>query len=86
MAQGDGERGLWSVHHTLPLPLLPPQQEDSSHSAPAPARCPSHRRQSFMNKLPQLLVPHGVTSPVTKPAPVWAALSTGPQVLPGGCS
>jgi len=30
--------------------------------------------------------PHGVTSPASKPAPVWAPLSTGPQVLPGACS
>jgi len=27
-------------------------------------------------------VPHGITSPVSKPAPVWAPLSTGPQFLP----
>jgi len=33
----------------LPLPILPPQGKDSSHSAPAPAWGPSHRRQSFMN-------------------------------------
>jgi len=31
-------------------------------------------------------VPHGVTSPASKPALVWAPLSTGPQVLPGACS
>jgi len=30
--------------------------------------------------------PHGVTSPASKPAPAWAPLSTGPQVLPGACS
>jgi len=30
-------------------------------------------------------VPHGVTSPGTKPAPEWASLSTGPQVLAGTC-
>jgi len=30
--------------------------------------------------------PHRVTSPVSKPAPVWASLSTGPQVLSGACS
>jgi len=28
-------------------------------------------------------VPHGVTSPASNPAPVWAPLSTGLQVLPG---
>jgi len=31
-------------------------------------------------------VPHEVTSPASKPAPVWAPLSMGPQVLPGACS
>ena len=31
-------------------------------------------------------VPYGVTSPARKPAPAWAPLSTGPQVLPGACS
>jgi len=36
-AQGDGEWGLWSVHHTLSLPIIPPQGEDFSHSSPAPA-------------------------------------------------
>jgi len=31
-------------------------------------------------------VPPWVTSPASKPAPVWAPLSLGPQVLPGACS
>jgi len=31
-------------------------------------------------------VPHGVTSPASKPAPTWAPLSTGPQVLAEACS
>jgi len=31
-------------------------------------------------------VPHGVTSPASKPAPAWAPLSTQPQVLAGACS
>jgi len=31
-------------------------------------------------------VPHEVTSPASKPAPAWAPLSTGPQVLAGACS
>lgn len=30
----------------LSVPLLPPQEENSSHSSPAPACCPFHRRQS----------------------------------------
>ncbi|KAK4810725.1 hypothetical protein QYF61_007699 [Mycteria americana] len=29
---------------------------------------------------------HGVTGPASKPAPEWAPLSTGSQVLPGACS
>jgi len=33
-----------------------------------------------------LWVPHGVTSPASKPGPAWAPLSTGPQVLPRACS
>jgi len=32
------------------------------------------------------LVPHGVTSPASKPAPAWASLSMGLQVLAGACS
>jgi len=48
MAQGYGEWGLWSVRHTS-LPLLPPQGEDSSHSAPAPAWGPFHGRLSSTN-------------------------------------
>ena len=31
-------------------------------------------------------VRHRVTSPASKPAPAWAPLSTGTQVLPGACS
>jgi len=31
-------------------------------------------------------VPHRVTSPVSKPVPLWAPLSTGPQVLAGASS
>jgi len=40
---------LRSVHHTLSLPFIPPQEEDSSHFAPAPAWRTSHGRQSSMN-------------------------------------
>jgi len=49
VAQGNGEWGLRSVHHTLSLPLLPPQREDPSHSAPAPTWGPSHGRQASTN-------------------------------------
>jgi len=31
-------------------------------------------------------VPHGVTSPASKPASAWGPLSMGPQVLAGACS
>ena len=44
---GGREWGLRSVHHTLFLPLLPPQGEDSSHSSPAPAWGPSHGGQPY---------------------------------------
>ena len=43
-SSGAGGWGLRSVHHTLSLPLLPPQGEDSSHSAPAPVWGLSHGR------------------------------------------
>jgi len=63
---------LRSVHHTFSLLLLPPQGEDSSRSAPAPAWGPSHGRQSSMNfsslspsqeQAAPAWVPHGVTGP-----------------------
>jgi len=57
---------LQSVHHTLPLPFLPPRgraggggQEGSSHSAPDPAWGPSHGRQFSMN-LPSMDLSHGL--------------------------
>jgi len=59
-------------------------------------------RETVLHKLPQrgsfprgavlqeqaasASVPHGVTSPASKPALAWAPLSTGRQVLPGACS
>jgi len=49
VAKGDGEWGPWSVNHMLSLLLLPLQQEDSSHSAPAPLWGPSHGKQFSMN-------------------------------------
>jgi len=61
---------------------------------------PSHRLQFFTNcsrvdllqgAVPQeqpapAWIPHGVTSPASKPAPARAPLSTAPQILPGACS
>jgi len=73
----------------------------SSRSAPAPAWGPFHGRRLSTScpsvgplpwgAVPQeqaapAWVPHGVTSPASKPAPAWAPLSTGPQVLAGVCS
>jgi len=65
-------------------------------------QCESFPRAAALNELPQsgsfpqgsvlqeqaapAWVPHGVTSPASKPAPAWAPFSTGPQVLPGACS
>ena len=67
----------------------------SSHSSPAPVWGTSQRRQFFTwvlpmgcssSQTPPVWVRHGATSPASKPAPVWASLSVGPQVLPGACS
>jgi len=41
-----------------------------------PSMGPSHRVQSFRNRLLQLGSPMGVTSPASKPAPLWAPLSS----------
>ncbi|KAK4825641.1 hypothetical protein QYF61_001426, partial [Mycteria americana] len=64
--------------------------EDFSHSSPAPAWGPSHRRQSSTNFSNEQAAPawvsNGVTSPASKPAPAWASLSMGSRVLPGACS
>jgi len=49
MMWGDWERGLWSIHQTLSLLLLPPHGEDSSHSSTAPACGPSHEKRSSTN-------------------------------------
>jgi len=46
MVQGDRRWKLQSVHNMLFLLLLPSQEEDSSHSSPAPVWGPSHERQS----------------------------------------
>jgi len=46
---------------------------------------PSHGLQLFTN-CPSVGPCHGVTGPASKPAPAWAPLSTGLQVLAGACS
>ena len=70
--------GLRSVHHTS-LPLLPPQGEDSSHSAAAPAWGPTHERQSSMN-CSNVGPFHGVQSFRNRLLPCGSP--TGSQVLP----
>jgi len=44
------------------------------------------RGEVFQEQAAPAWVPHGVTSPASKPAPAWAPLSTGPQVLAGAYS
>jgi len=64
--------------------------------------CESFPQAAALHKLPQhgsfpwgavlqkqaapAWVPHGLTSPASKPASAWAPLSMGPQVLAGACS
>lgn len=66
-AQGDWEWVLWSVHHTLSLPLLYPQRENFSHSSSAPAWSPSCRRQfstNCSNRSPSYRYSSSRTAPV----------------------
>ena len=100
----------------LSLPLLIPQDEDSSHSSPAPvwrlfsretvlhkllqhecfpwgavlhelSQCGSFPRGAVLQEwAAPVWVSHGATSPASKSAPVWAPLSTSPQILAGACS
>ena len=73
--------GLGSVPHTLSLLLLPPQGE-APHTArlqpgvPPAGYCPSGTAGSSVGP------PRGHI-PASSPAPAWAPLPTGPQVLPG---
>jgi len=78
----------------LSLPLLPPQVEDSSPSAPAPARGPSHGRQfstNFSNASPSHRLQLFTNCPSVGPFPQGAVLQeqaapawvhTGSQALP----
>jgi len=86
-AEGQGT-GVGSVHHTLSLPLLPPQGEDSSCSSPAPA-WGSLPRETVLYQLHQhgslprgaglqeqtapAWIPCGITSPASRPAPAWTS-------------
>lgn len=77
--QGNVKWGLWSVHNSSTLPLLPPQV------APPPIWDTVLRAEVLLE-----LFHHGffMRSQVLppKPAPVWASLSTGLQVLPGAAA
>jgi len=75
---GAGRRGMGAVV-TLTLLLLPP------HCLPLPQPGSFPRDAVLEEQTASACVPHGVKSPVSKPALVWAPL-TGPQVLPGACS
>ena len=85
-----GNGGLWSVHKTSSLPLLPHNFSllQHIHRIQAFTNCssmgPFHGVQSFRNGLLQHRSPT-VTGPARKPAPVWAPLH-GPQFLPGARS
>ena len=97
MVQGDRERGLQSVYHTLSLPLLPPEGEDSSHYSPTPTwwsgqfftSCSkvslSHRVQSFRNRLRQHGSPMGWQVLPSDLIQCGLLPISGPQVLPGAC-
>jgi len=55
-------------------------------SQTAPALGPFPRGAVLQEQAAPAWVPHGVTSPASKPPPAWAPLSMGPQVLAGACS
>jgi len=92
--QPNREWGLQSVHYTLSMLLLHSQEEDSSHSSPAPVWGPSHGRQFstnfsnvspshglqlFMN-FPSVGLSHGVQS--FRRRLFQRGSSTGSQALP----
>jgi len=65
-------------------------QRESFPRAEALHELPQHgslpRGAVLQEQASPVRVPHGVTSPASKPALVCAPLSTGPQVLAGACS
>uniref|UniRef100_A0A8D0KWE9 Caspase activity and apoptosis inhibitor 1 n=1 Tax=Strix occidentalis caurina TaxID=311401 RepID=A0A8D0KWE9_STROC len=85
--------------HSSPAPAWGPSHRTVLHEL---LQCESFPQAAVLHELPQcgslprgaapqeqtapVWVPHGVTSPASKPAPAWAPLSMGPQVLPGACS
>jgi len=71
--QGDGEWGLWLVHHILSLPLLP------LHSPPPLQSGVPLTRDSPPQTAPAWVLPTGCSSSGT--APAWV-LPAGSQVLP----
>jgi len=46
---------------------------------------PFPRGAVLQEQVAPVRVPHRVTSPASSPAPAWAPLSMGPEVLPGAC-
>jgi len=65
-------------------------QRESLPWAAALHKLPQHgyfpRGAVLQEQTPPAWVHHGVMSPASKPAPAWAPLSTGLQVLAGACS
>jgi len=62
-AWGDGQWGLWSAHHTLSLPLLPP------HTLPLLQRGVPPMGVSSPQTAPAWVLPTGCSS--SRTAPVW---------------
>jgi len=72
--------GLQSIHYRLSLLLLLPRSLSLLQHG-------SFQWETVLQEwTASAWVPHGVTSCASKPARVWAPLSTSPQVLPGTCS
>lgn len=57
-----------------------------SSSLTTPVWVPFPQSTVLQEQIAPVWVPHGVTSPASKPAPPWAPFSMSPQVLQGACS